>query len=107
MCRISILYCAKAATLLLSLELVLGEEHEPVGVIISLGDGKISVACCIISCNVCFWRELGTEGEGALSKHWEPSATVRSNTVWDPCCTMWESSHLLSMLSITQGRKLH
>lgn len=30
-----------------------------------------------------------------------------SNTVWDPRWTMWESSHLLSMLSITKGRKLH
>lgn len=30
-----------------------------------------------------------------------------SSTVWDPNRTMWESCHLLSMLSVTKGRKLH
>lgn len=46
------------------------------GLAISLRDGKILMAC---------WREkkclfaeriLGTEGEGALGKHWEPGAAV-------------------------------
>lgn len=37
------------------------------GVIISLGDGKISVVCCIIFCNVCFWREFWGQRE---KEHW-------------------------------------
>lgn len=36
------------------------------GVIISLGYGKISVACCIISCNVCFRREFWGQREKEL-----------------------------------------
>lgn len=48
------------------------------GVTISLRDGKISMACWIIIFFICLFAEriLGTEGEGALGKHWEPSATV-------------------------------
>lgn len=52
------------------------------GVTILLRDGKISMACWIIFFKCLFAeRILGTEGEGALGKHWEPSTTVvRSQT---------------------------
>lgn len=48
------------------------------GVTISLRDGNISVACWIIFFFSCLFAEriLGTEREGALGKHWKPSATV-------------------------------
>lgn len=51
------------------------------GVTVSLRDGKFSAAYWIILFLMFAERILGTEGEGALGKHWEPCATVvRSQT---------------------------
>lgn len=64
--------------------------------------------------NICLLRQFWGQRE---KQHWVNTESpvlplsdcrrVGSATVWDPCWTMWESGHLLSMLSITKGRKLH
>lgn len=78
---------------------------------VSSRDGKISVAgwIIIIIFNVYllreFWRQREKEdwvNTGSPELLWSNCRHMGSNAVWDPHWTMWESSHLLSMLSVTK-----